>query len=105
MRKTIHRVEYERLRELLRATRREHGVRQEDLAAELGVVQNFVSNVERGVRRIDVIELRDVCLALGTDLVSFCKALERQLASPAPVRKSAARSAAATKRPTRKRSR
>jgi len=104
MRKTIHRVEYERLRELLRATRRQRGVRQEDLAAELGVVQNFVSNVERGVRRIDVIELRDVCLALGTDLVSFCKALERQLANPVPVSKRSTRSAA-TKRPTRKRGR
>jgi transcriptional regulator with XRE-family HTH domain len=104
MRKTIHRVEYERLRELLRATRLQRGVRQDDLAAELGVVQNFVSNVERGVRRIDVIELRDVCLSLGTDLVSFCKALEQQLASPTPVRKRATRSAA-TKRPTHKRGR
>jgi len=104
MRKTIHRVEYERLRELLRATRRQRGVRQEDLAAELGVVQNFVSNVERGVRRIDVIELRDVCFALGTDLVSFCKALERQLANPAPVSKRSTRSAVTT-RPTRKRGR
>jgi transcriptional regulator with XRE-family HTH domain len=74
------------------------------LAAELGVVQNFVSNVERGVRRIDVIELRDMCLALGTDLVSFCKALERQLASPTPVSKHPVRSTA-TRRPTRSRGR
>lgn len=101
MRKTIHRVEYERLRELLRATRVQRGVRQEELAAELGVVQNFVSNVERGVRRIDVIELRDVCLALGTDLVSFCKALEQQLASPTPLRKRPARSKVSPRR-TRK---
>lgn len=87
MRKTIHRVEYERVRDLLRELRHRRGVRQEDLAAQLGVVQNFVSNVERGVRRLDVIELRDLCIALDTDLVSFCKALERQLASPTPPRK------------------
>lgn len=92
MRKTIHRVEYERLRELLRDLRLRRGARQEDLAAQLGVVQNFVSNVERGVRRLDVIELRDLCIALDTDLVSFCKALERQLAEPTSPRKRTVRS-------------
>lgn len=101
MRKTIHRVEYDRLRTLLRDLRIRRGMRQEDLAAQLGVMQNFMSNVERGVRRIDVIELRDICLALGTDLVSFCKALEQQLATSAPARKHPNRSKA-TKYPKRK---
>lgn len=103
MRKTIHRVEYERLRELLRDLRRRRNMRQEDLAAELGVVQNFVSNVERGVRRIDVIELRDICRVLGTDLASFCKLLEQRLAIPAPPRKHSSRSTARKRQSPRQR--
>lgn len=79
MPKTIHRDEYHRVRTLLRDARVRSGFRQADLAAELGRLQSFVSDVERGTRRIDVIELRDWCRALGTDLVDFCEALERQL--------------------------
>ncbi|MGH7144272.1 MAG: helix-turn-helix domain-containing protein [Planctomycetota bacterium] len=87
MPKTIHRDEYERVRALLRDLRIEQGVRQTELAAELGTRQSFVSDVERGSRRIDVIELRDWCRALRTDLVSFCEALERGLPPSAAARK------------------
>lgn len=90
MPKTIHRDEYARVRTLLREARVRSGVRQAELAEELGRLQSFVSDVERGTRRIDVIELRDWCLALDTDLVSFCEALERQLV-PTAVRKRAIR--------------
>lgn len=86
MPKSIHREEYDRVRALLRDGRLRRGLRQTDLAAKLGKLQSFVSDVERGTRRIDVIELRDWCRALNTDLVGFCEALERQL-PPATVRK------------------
>lgn len=79
MPKSIHRSEYGQVRALLRATRIEGGLRQVDLAAELGRLQSFVSDVERGTRRIDIIELRDWCRALGTDLVDFCESLEHRL--------------------------
>lgn len=91
MPKSIHRVEYDRMRELLRDARVRRGVRQADLAAQLDKAQNFVSNVERGVRRIDVIELRDWCRALGTDLVDFCEALERQVPPQVTARRRPAR--------------
>jgi transcriptional regulator with XRE-family HTH domain len=101
MRKTIHRVEYEHLRDLVREIRHRRGMRQEDLAAQLGVAQNFVSNVERGVRRLDVIELRDVCLALDTDLVSFCKVLERRLVTEKPPRRQRAHKTRRARTPSR----
>lgn len=50
---------------LLRKTRRNVGVTQEELATRLDETQTFISKCERGERRIDVIELRKFCEALG----------------------------------------
>lgn len=49
------------------STRRAAGVTQVELAARLGRPQSFVSKVERGERRLDVIEFCDVAEALGYD--------------------------------------
>jgi len=43
------------------------GVTQVDLAARLGRPQPFISFVERGERRIDVIEFYAIMKALGAD--------------------------------------
>ena len=43
------------------------GVTQVELAARLGRPQPFISFVERGERRIDVIEFYAIMKALGTD--------------------------------------
>ncbi|MGH8108598.1 MAG: helix-turn-helix domain-containing protein [Arenimonas sp.] len=79
MPKTIHRPEYDVLRSLLRQARLEAGVLQKDLSAALGHQQSFVSDVERGVRRIDIIELRDFCLAFGIDFHEFVAILETEI--------------------------
>ena len=47
------------------------GLKQEELAKRLGVHQSFVSKVENGERRLDVLELRDLCEALGIGLSAF----------------------------------
>ena len=49
--------EYRRFLERLRAARLEMEMTQEDVARKLRVDQSWVSKVERGVRRLDVIEL------------------------------------------------
>ncbi len=49
--------EYRRFLERLRAVRLEVGMTQEDVARKLRVDQSWISKVERGVRRLDVIEL------------------------------------------------
>lgn len=47
---------------------REHaGLTQHQLAKTLGKPQSFVSNFERGQRRIDILELLRIADALGAD--------------------------------------
>jgi transcriptional regulator with XRE-family HTH domain len=58
---------YERFRSLLRQARQDAGLTQVELAQRLNQPQNFISNYERGERRLDVIELIDVSLAIGVD--------------------------------------
>jgi len=65
--------------ELLRDTRSNAGLRQVDLADRLGVPQSFVSKYESGERRLDLLEVRDVCLALNTTLTAFASRLESLL--------------------------
>ena len=66
------------LREL-RAARRAGGLTQIDVAEKLGETQSFVSKCERGERRLDVIELRAYCEAIGMPLRSFVDVLEQAL--------------------------
>lgn len=51
----------------LAETRKAAGVTQVELAARLGKPHSFVSKVERGERRLDVIEFCQVAEALGRD--------------------------------------
>ena len=64
---------------LLKATRQRKGVTQQQLAARLGQTQSFVSKCERGERRLDVVELRAFCQALGRTLARFVQELETEL--------------------------
>lgn len=64
---------------LLREHRRRSGLRQSDVAAKLRRHQSFVSKYEAGERQLDVLELRQICLALGTTLIEFVKQLEKRL--------------------------
>lgn len=49
------------------SVRKASGVTQVELAQRLGKPQSFVSKVERGERRLDVIEFCDIAEALGYD--------------------------------------
>ena len=79
MEKTIYTAEYAQLLQLLREIREQAGITQTDLAERLGHSQSFVTKFERGDRRLDVIQLRTICAALGTDLAAFVAELERRL--------------------------
>lgn len=71
MPKTLYRPEAVLLRQQLRAARESAGITQVALSEALGKSQTFVSDVERGIRRLDLIELWDFCSALGLDLPAF----------------------------------
>ena len=73
-----------RLQQLLYELRQEAGLRQIDLAKRLGVPQSFVSKYESGERRLDVLELRAVCVALKISLKQFVRRLEEALSDLSP---------------------
>lgn len=61
--------------ELLTAHRIAADLTQEDVALRLRRPQSFVSKYELGERRLDVIELLEVCAALGTDVRKLIREL------------------------------
>src|SRR3954454_15147810 len=79
MEKSIHSAQYSVLLRLLRTTRINAGVTQEQLAELLGESQSFISKCERGERRLDAIELRSFCKALNVDVTHFMRQLEYHL--------------------------
>ena len=64
-----------RLLELLAAHRIAGDLTQEEVAQRLGRPQSFVSKYELGERRLDVVELLEVCAALGIDAKTVVKEL------------------------------
>ncbi|KXK57859.1 MAG: helix-turn-helix transcriptional regulator [Chlorobi bacterium] len=79
MPKSIHREEHQILIRLLREARRDAGLRQSEMAERLGQPQSFVSKYESGERRLDIIELRNICHAIGLTLPSVVAMLEAEL--------------------------
>lgn len=77
--KSIHNKAYQQLLELLRAKRTEKGITQEQLASFLGVRQGIVSKIETHERRLDIIELRAICLALKIPFTEFVKQFDECL--------------------------
>jgi len=82
MPKSIYSSEQAKLQLLLRQIRRDAGLTQEDLAAKLKRPQSFVSKYESGERRLDVLELREVCSAMNVTLMDFVNKMERALRGP-----------------------
>jgi transcriptional regulator with XRE-family HTH domain len=72
-------VQRAELYSLLKKLRRDKGIRQVELAEKLGMPQSFVSKYESGDRRLDVLELRQVCAAIGISLQEFIQELENSL--------------------------
>ena len=80
MPKTIYRGEYGAFLRLLRECRASAGLTQTQCSAAMARPQSFVSDVERGRRRLDVVQLRDLCHILGVGLVDFVERFEAELA-------------------------
>jgi transcriptional regulator with XRE-family HTH domain len=79
MDKTIHSRSQKVYLRLLRDARKRAGVTQAELAVRLQATQSFVSKCERGERRIDIIELRRFCQAIGVPFWQFARELDREL--------------------------
>lgn len=55
------------------------GIRQIDLAEKLNIPQSFISKIENGERRIDVVELKWIVEAMGVSLGDFVAEFEKRL--------------------------
>ncbi|MDH0049573.1 helix-turn-helix domain-containing protein [Comamonas terrigena] len=79
MQKSLYSKENDLLLQLLVQVRIEAGVTQVELAARLDEVQPWISRVERGVRRLDLVELLLWCEALDMPLSTFIQRYEQVL--------------------------
>jgi transcriptional regulator with XRE-family HTH domain len=77
MPKSIFSEGQEKLQKLLQTTRQKANLTQSELAKKLNRPQSFVSKYESGERRLDLVELRQICQALKISLVDFVKRFER----------------------------
>lgn len=79
MNKKLYIGQRDRLISLLREMRIEAGLTQAELAARVKNHQVYVSRYESGQRRLDVLEVREICHAIGVTLEDFVKRLEKAL--------------------------
>lgn len=76
MEKSIYSQEYSHFLEKLRQARESKGLTQTEIAARLGQTQSFISKVERGERRVDIVELWAFCNAIGEKFSVFVQELD-----------------------------
>jgi transcriptional regulator with XRE-family HTH domain len=79
MEKSIYSKVYAVVLRLLKEARQQSGISQVELAKRLKVTQSFVSKVERGDRRLDIVQLRTLLDVYGTSLLDFVKRMEEEL--------------------------
>ncbi len=73
MDKSQHTSGYRKLTAALRKARETAGLTQAEVAAKLNVYDSFLSKVESGERRIDVIELIQLLKLYGVDVTAFLR--------------------------------
>lgn len=78
MEKSLFTAEYRLLCRLLREKRKEAGLTQVDVANRLEVPQTYISKWELGGRRLDFLQVRQYCKAIGITLAEFVADFEKQ---------------------------
>ena len=68
----------DRFRKLLIAAREESGLTQVQVAGKLKKPQSYVSKIERGERRLDIIEFLEITDILKIDAVEFLRAFVKK---------------------------
>jgi transcriptional regulator with XRE-family HTH domain len=78
MSRTLRSSKHQALRRFVIAKRKAANLRQVDVAKRLGRYQSYITNIETGQRRIDVVELIDLAEAIGFDPREAIKALMKK---------------------------
>ena len=79
MKKSLHTSENNILLSLLRQVRQDAGLTQAEMAARLGVNQSWISYYERGSRKLDMLQVRQICVAAGIPLAQFAAMLDKAI--------------------------
>ncbi len=78
MKKTRYSTKYARLLRELRKARKDADLTQTEVAAHFGAHAPFVSKIESGERRIDVVELAEFCRIYGMKLAALLEKAQIQ---------------------------
>jgi transcriptional regulator with XRE-family HTH domain len=65
------------LRQRLKEARVAAGLRQVDVADALGRPQSYVAKIESGERKVDFVEVLDLCAVIGLDPTVLAQELRR----------------------------
>ncbi len=71
MPKSIYTKEHRKIIEGLKKTRQEAGLKQTEVAKKLGKPQSYISKIERGERRVDITELKQLAKIYKKDINFF----------------------------------
>jgi transcriptional regulator with XRE-family HTH domain len=71
MPKSIYLKEYKNIIEKLKTARVNAGLKQEEVAVKLKKPQSYISKIERGERRVDIIELKELAKFYNKNLNFF----------------------------------
>ena len=78
MTKTLNSSQHKVFQELFIEERKRAGVTHKALAERLGVDRSAVTRIETGERRVDLVELQQLCEVLGVLLIDFVKEYEKR---------------------------
>lgn len=79
MPKSVYSDAHQVLIEALVAARKGTGLFQEEVAKRLGKNQSYISNIERGQRRVDVLEFVAIARAMSVDPVDLFADVAKRL--------------------------
>lgn len=98
MKKTISIPEYKELCKQLDKARQDAGLHQSDLARKLRKPQSFISRVEAGQRRLDIVEFLAYTRALNLDPYQLLHSFEEQCQTNRSKKSSARKKASSEKK-------
>jgi len=73
MSKSIFSKDYRNVLEKLKKARLNAGLKQSDVAQKLKKPQSYISKIERGERRVDIAELKELAKIYKKDITYFVK--------------------------------
>lgn len=76
---SLHLKKYQTMVEELSSIRKSQGITQEALAKCLKKHQSYISKYENAERRLDLIEIMDICECMNYDLFDFIKKIKLEI--------------------------